>query len=215
MASLAVYDENNKIVCALTFDDHPTNLCENYDEIQRSNWDSWLNQNFETVEQAFHLLWLNHYHFAAELEFDAELARSIISCIFSTFESIHGILHCKKTLTENLNFPFEMVFHKLHKMSSSNFPDSNLEIMYCHRSKIMPNVQIRKASIEDFDALIKLFETDQSYLKSQHGEFFLADIIEHSQNSDSVVSLVAEVHCLFHTIFFLKRTQQIHSCAII
>eukprot|EP01084_Bolivina_argentea_P233474 393231_1 len=87
------------------------------------------------------------------------------------------------------------MFAPLHRIHRNNQNPSNdeqqIDLFCCLSSKILPNIDIRKATVEDFDDLMPLFEENSRYLQQKHGEFFLAELIESSQKDKRLQTLVA------------------------
>lgn len=76
------------------------------------------------------------------------------------------------------------------------WPKSFMPMLICNvlfsqiTSKILPDIQITKAKVEHFDDLMPLFQHNAAYLKRTHGEFFLAELIESSNQDPRLMTLV-------------------------
>jgi len=206
-----INEENNAIECVFIFEDHPRSLVQQHEFMTKTNWTQWLKNHFEVPNETYHMLWLTQWHIITARKFDVDCMSLVLSSLFiSNFEVESILLGIDKADSSEeeksgddkkavFNFAFQMLFHPLHrihrKADSANSAEASLseqiDMFYCPASKNLPAIEIRKATVEDFDDLMPLFEQNSGYLQRKHGEFFLAELIESAQNDARLKTLVA------------------------
>jgi adenylate kinase family enzyme len=82
----------------------------------------------------------------------------------------------------------ENTFTKLNLSKRSNIPDTDpfkkSAVYYLHRSKILPQLQVRSARVEDNDDLLPILQTSNPNIANGQEDYFLANLIQ-SQNESS------------------------------
>jgi adenylate kinase family enzyme len=82
----------------------------------------------------------------------------------------------------------ETTFTKLNLSKRSHIPDNDpykkLAVFYLHRSKILGQLQVRSARVEDNDDLLPILQTSNPNIANGQEDYFLANLIS-SQNESS------------------------------
>ena len=200
---ICAINENNEIESVFIFEDYPYSLQSKYQFITKQNWTNWLKHYFEVPNETYHTLWLTKWCTNKSRAFDVDLLKLLLSSLFITNHEVESILIAADSINkaekqqendqQTFNFAFQLLFNPLHrihrkKKDEDTTKDESLlnviDLYYCPSSKILPNIEIRKATVEDFDALMPLFQKESAYLQQRHGEFFLAELIESAQKDE-------------------------------
>eukprot|EP00484_Ammonia_sp_Unknown_P018907 CAMPEP_0197023774 /NCGR_PEP_ID=MMETSP1384-20130603/4419_1 /TAXON_ID=29189 /ORGANISM="Ammonia sp." /LENGTH=1284 /DNA_ID=CAMNT_0042452037 /DNA_START=57 /DNA_END=3911 /DNA_ORIENTATION=+ len=200
------------IECIFLFDDCPTDLQSKYDFITKSNWNKWLKAHFELPSETYHMLWLTKWHVAqSQASLDMDVLKLVLSSLFISNFEIECILLATHTANDAeqesekqnaLHAALHTLFNPLHRIHRNNNKNAEnkdtdeslqkvLDLLYCPAVKLLPNISVRNATVEDFDDLLPLFQKDASLLQRKHGEFFLAELIENSRKDKRLSTLVA------------------------
>ncbi|XP_055977413.1 cilia- and flagella-associated protein 61 [Sorex fumeus] len=203
--AITLHNDREEIMAHAIFVDYP-----NWNVAQQDNWVSVFRE-LDSDIPCTPLNTLFMHLFVAVDEYSNGCCKEMLRTVFKAVPELHFIFLIVPAYM-SIGSTLINVFDLVGNVPSLAF-DEDFSVHICHRHNHYPQLHIRRARVEDHDALMPILMRHDTFLKETYGEYFLAELIEaQDEENQAAVCEVDGMAVGFMNVCSRVNMQLLHEC---